>query len=250
MKKVVLIFFLLIIITISSGYSFLKISANGGEDSYFNANLREDFAKIPLARKALGLHYDGDAKGDYLGNNYEEVEIAVSLMENNYINDKIFIGLSEKIENITGKKTNYRHIKIDDFEENSTLEGLREKLRKMRYSSNKAVVYLFVVNGLENEKEQIGSTLMEDGLVYFQNTTMLNANKEDSESFDEDFIKYSISTLLHEFGHQIGLDHNEEKGCLMNPKTEFTNMRNRKVIDDFCDSEKEKILKIKSLYQQ
>jgi predicted Zn-dependent protease len=58
----------------------------------------------------------------------------------------------------------------------------------------------------------------------------------------DNFDSQIVSLLLHEFGHQLGLDHNSTQGCLMNAQTEFSDRgKLLEEIDDFCDHEKNQI---------
>lgn len=244
MKKFLITIILFTIIILSFGYSYLKVTAFGSEENYFNRELREKFASSKFLRKVIGLHYDGDAKEDYLGKTYDEIEIAFFTMGNLQISQEALEIFGDKVEEVTGKKVNIVFKKRSIFKDFSNLENLSNDLSKIRYSSDKAVLYVFIENNLEGEASRIGTTLMEDGIVFFQGG-LLNKTIDGGE---KNLSQYMAYTFLHEFGHQIGLDHNENDGCLMNSVTEYGYVEKEDIVNDFCDIEKDEIAKIKKLY--
>lgn len=240
MKKFFIISLLLILIVVSFGYSFLKISANGDEYSYFNTNLRKDFSKNLFLRNLFGLHLDGDGKSDYLGNKYKKIVVAVFAMDKYGADKDSLDQFTQKVEKITGKPTSYEFIKTDiPFLNYSEISALREYLAEKRYKNKKdeAVISLMVVSQLKDSENQIGSTLGENGIILFQGTLdkyMVNEN--------DDVASNTSAVLLHEFGHQLGLGHNDNFGCLMNESTEFVEGDgSSNIIVDFCDLERNEI---------
>jgi hypothetical protein len=243
MKKFLIILFLLIIIAGSASYIFLKTSAQDLEKNYFNDNLRYIFARYPMFREILGLHFDGDAKSDFLGTRYKNIIIRVIPMNGLYINNETIAALAEKIQKITGKTTLYVPSQNVPFSTTSTAEELQKNMLSNSYpvTSRDVVLYLLIANQKSESEDQTGSTLRENGIVLFTGTLMKFA----SGSKDINIEKYQVGILLHEFGHQIGLPHNDLPGCLMNDKTEVgAGAKTSEILDDFCDFEKEQISKM------
>lgn len=247
MKKFFATFLLLIVIFLCGSFVYLKFAANGSENNYFNANLREKFARYPVLRKIIGLHYDGDGKYDYLGPKYGEIAIKVVSMKGVYVSNEILRELSLKIERITNKKTSYQYLADDfPFSQVSTLESIQSQFKKQNYSISKDKADLFlIIAGRNTDENRIGSTLKENSIVLFENS-LLDATRNDALKDNVDLLEgYATSTLLHEFGHQIGLNHNEYTGCLMNEKAEFSNLpQYADIISDFCEYEKEEVGKM------
>jgi len=247
MGKKITIIFLLIIITFSGIFIFLKSSANGSENNAFNTNWRYKFARYKIFRKTLGLHYDGDARGDYLGKTSSAITLKIILMDGLYIDQDMLGILAKKIQEITGKPTliSYATRKIP-FSQQSNLNDLDKVLQEARdYESglDRSIIFLVIANQNSAAPQNIGSTLQEDGLVLFEGD--LNKNYAQNGNI-EAYQQYAVSVLMHEFGHQLGLPHNEEVGCLMNKELEIDARESgEKVVTDFCEREKEDIKNMK-----
>ncbi len=239
-KKVITIIILIFIITVTSSYIFFKIEAQSLEGNYFNNNLRVSLGRYPVMRRVLGLHFDGDAKADYLGPRYGSIAIRVISMKGLSIDSGILKSLSEKIQKTTGKPTRYVLWDMEmPFAASSSVEDLRAYLKRETFSgSSKGVsLYLMVANELEGQSDQIGSTVQENGIALFD-SSLLKYEHSDGEIFDQ----FAIGVLLHEFGHQIGLAHNDYPGCLMNPSIEFSDSnRVSEIVDDFCQEERQEM---------
>ncbi|TSD01921.1 MAG: hypothetical protein Athens071425_236 [Parcubacteria group bacterium Athens0714_25] len=240
MKKFLLVFVLLVIIILSSGYSLMKISAHGSENNYFNRRIRIQISQYPMMRKILSLHYDGDARADYLGKKNDSILVKVIPMEGLYISDKIMEDFVSKIQETIEKPTHYQYSGEQlEYRQFSDFKDLSFQLDDVRRGdvSREAVLYLFIANNRQDDPNQIGSTLQENGIVLFEGDLLANSGGK-----MEMFSRNIVGTLMHEFGHQIGLRHNEYFDCLMNPVQEFDGREKlNDVTVDFCDWEKNAI---------
>ena len=243
MKKIITTFLLLIIL-VSASFIYLKTAAQENKNNFFNDNLRYRFARYPLLRNILGLHYDGDAKYDYLGPETKNITIRIIPMEGMSVSDETVKVFFQNVQVITGKTAKYVNYPPIAFHSTSNLPDLRKQLIENNYSSpdQEAVIYLIIAGQKENDTDQLGSTLQENGIVVFQNTLMDHMRMDTPQNVE----KYEAALMLHEFGHQIGLDHNPIPGCLMNEQTEFMDIgRIAEMKNDFCDVEKEQIRNMK-----
>lgn len=237
MKKILLIFSLLIIIILSFGFSLAKISAHGSESNYFNRKVRLQISRYPLMRKILSLHYDGDARADYLGEKNSLILVKVIPMNGLYISDEIMEGFVAKIQEVTKKPTHYQYSGEQfAYQQFSDFKDLSSRFDDIKRGDTlqESVLYFFIANRKQDDANQIGSTLQENGIVLFEGGLFDNSGKK-----IEMFSKNIVGILMHEFGHQIGLRHNDFSGCLMNPVQEFNGREKLKdVVVDFCDWEK------------
>ena len=257
MKKTLIIIVLLILIIVSFAFVFLKMSSRGSEFSFFNQNLRYRFGEYQILRQIFALHNDGDARLAYLGAKHQKILIEVDQMigldRNLEITDNLLQKLAEKIKNITGKETSFKYSNITiPYSPAATAEELRkieEEYRNHDETNKEAVVYLLLAIQEGTDLDKLGSTLGEEGIILFQKTFKDSMLKTDARS--DTYDNFILSTLLHEFGHQIGLPHNIYPDCLMNAQTEFSNqIRPDRIINDFCDYEKEEIKKTLAAYQK
>ncbi|MCL5435701.1 MAG: hypothetical protein M1275_01310 [Patescibacteria group bacterium] len=251
MKNKLIIFGLLIIIVATFGFIGLKLSAAGPDDNYFNQHLRSDFASHPFLRQILGLHYDGDAVVDYLGSRYDGIAISVAVEAGITLAPNVLQDFADKITQVTGKKTSYSVspalIPTTDVASKSPVE-LESSFRKLHSSGRTAALYVLLLGTDPEDSKLLGSTLQEDAIVLY-----IGALKDFASRFPKTLPNYEFSTLLHEFGHQLGLPHNDLDNCLMNERAEhaesFIELPSD-VIVDFCPQEYSELQTIKSYYNR
>lgn len=230
--------FILLILFIISIFSFviLRSWSLGSEDNFFNSRLRPRLSRSPFLRKILSLRYDGDARRDYLDSGYERIELEIDAMEGEELPAEGVETVVRVIERVTGKPVEVRYsdnsipyrIGLTDDELKAIVDGNR------RQSKNHAYLYLLLASSRDRQAENIGTTYGEDGIVIY-----MDALKSFVSRNPELLPEYFASTVLHEFGHQIGLGHNREAGCLMNPEVEggLSGETRSEVVVDFCESE-------------
>lgn len=240
MKRVLTISVLVIIIVLSFGFVILKVLAAGNDQSSFNRKIRPMLAAQPGLRQILSLHYDGDGRADYLGKRYKKILIEVDLATATTIRLAALDLLKTRIEEVTGKETTYI---ISDREMPYYRELSKEKIVKLalkyrnyHQTRDTATLYLMSLPKFTEQPTRLGMTHQEYGIVLFG-----EALADFTEDSPNTLINYEVSTALHEFGHQLGLPHNQEPGCLMNERAEIAHgaLENPEdVITDFCEYEK------------
>ncbi|MDP4001209.1 MAG: hypothetical protein Q8P83_03135 [bacterium] len=240
MKNIIVGLILIIIIILSLGFVTLKSLAQGSEDNFFNQEFRSQASKSALVRKILGLHYDGDASHDYLGDTKTKIIIEIDLMEGIDVPVVALDQLKQKIQEVTKKETIYlisdRNIPYKAALTDDDVNLLEESYRDFNASDDTAFLYALIVTRF-NDETTIGSTHKEFGLVLYQ-----DALGDVISPSDGAFGLYQSSTLLHEFGHQLGLNHNQISGCLMNEAVEIGyRVLDSQVVNDFCEIEKKLI---------
>jgi predicted Zn-dependent protease len=193
-----------------------------------------------MMRNILGLHFDGDARAGYLSDKYPRIEIKVIAMDGMNLDASIMDGFTAKISRATGKLADYTYLpEMMPYEDSSSLEDFRNIIvsqRAIDRSSGQAVIYLILANKNKENGNSVGSTFMEDAIVLFQSMIAQNYDRNgDIEIYD----KYVGGVLLHEFGHQLGLDHNNYPGCIMNKEVELGGWSTSSdIVTDFCGQEK------------
>jgi predicted Zn-dependent protease len=250
MKKFFLTTGLLLVIIASFSFMALKLSA-AQADSFFNRHLREGFAKHPLARSVFGLQFDGDAKYDYLGNRSHKVVIEVDSMEGLSFDFEVLERFRQKTSEITGKPAVI--VVSDDLiplalsSDDREISVIVKKHKDYKAAKRQAVVHLLLLNQYRQRPTLLGSTHNSESLVLFQ--SVLDEYALIKPSFKNIF---AYTTLLHEFGHQLGLDHNDSAGCLMAEQAEEPVDwlgRTSDIADDFCGYELALIESIKNSFK-
>lgn len=221
MKNKVLASFLLVIIILSFGFSALRLLAQGSEDNFFNREYRQKFAEYKFLRKIFALNHYGDAKSDYLDPEMKEIVFTIDQQVGTAPHEGVIALVKTRIANFLGKEVLF-------------IAGKQFKPNK-----NQVVVKLMILKTDPEYPDTLGSTKGSDTiLVYYE--ALLNFTRVSPETLDV----YTASTILHEFAHLLGLEHNNEKDCLMNEHTEpdhIAKPNRNEIITDFCDYEKDLI---------
>ncbi len=224
MKKLATVL-LVILILLGALTSIFALGASGDEHNWFNTTWRPRFARVASLRSLFNLHDDGDAKSEYLGKQKQYIAIIIKPYVDPWFSDGVWKEFSKKVTEITGKQVEL--LTDTDIP-----------------TSNDAPVYIYLESVNEENALTLGKTYNENGIILYKQglESFSNGTPETKEA-------YIMSTLLHEFGHQLGLVHNEEPGCLMNSHAETggnAKLVTSEVITNFCAEEIEQISKIKS----
>ncbi|MGE5392568.1 MAG: matrixin family metalloprotease [Candidatus Saccharibacteria bacterium] len=218
MQKRLAILVLSLFVIVLFAFIILRSASLGPEDNYFNARLRPVLASWPFSRKILALHYDGDARSDFLGKRYAGIQLEIDVMSGEELPQQGLDQAVKAIETVTGKPVSVRYsdnrIPYQGALTDAGVAGLA-KANRYAHDPDSAFLYLLLASSRDSEVSNIGETQGEDGIIIFMDSlkSFLSRNPDLLPA-------YFSSTMLHEFGHQLGLPHNSEPGCLMNPEVE------------------------------
>jgi len=208
-------FVLIIIILIFGIFIFLKIQILGDRSSSFNRNYRHKLGQFQWARSLLGMHDYGDARDWYLkGQNSIIVEVVSA--EGLEIDEQGLNNFISDIKTYTGRNaTLFKNEQISrgalSDAELATVVALH---RKQTISGLPNLFIIYAEDYLHSGTE-LAKTYNEYGIVMSDKRL-----KEVTSGYPGSVSEYVQSTLLHEFGHQLGLEHNNEPKCIMNEKVE------------------------------
>ena len=238
MRRILIVVLLLAVIAASVGFIILKTQSLSDDQNFFNRNFRSKFAANEFWRAIFGLQSSGDARADYLGSRYKKVLIEVDIMQGLSAQISGLDALKDKIQKITGKPTDYiisdRAVRYYRDLDTELIDDLVDQYQIRETSGDTALIYLLYASRSQEDAGFLGLTHREYGIVLFEETL-----KEFSREDPGILANYEVSTALHEFGHQLGLDHNDRPGCLMNEEVEIGRFweRPEDVILDFCEFE-------------
>ena len=211
MKKI----FLILIIAASGAFIYLKIQTLTDDSSAFNQTTRYELGKRGWVRTILGLHKDGDARLEYLqGTTPLIVEVVQS--KSAALPDEALSNFVAKVSEYTGRNVIVYNVDTIDNAK-VTMEKIPEIVENNRRHLVLGEPNLFIIfaEDFDGEDSEVARTVEEYGMI-------LSSSKlrELTSAFSPAFPQYVESTLLHEFGHQIGLPHNERPECIMNSSVE------------------------------
>ena len=155
MKKLITILLLLLIIAVSFLFILAKIQAQGSEQNYFNSKWRAQAAAVPFFRQIFGLHWDGDARADYLGDKYEKIFVEVDLADGQTVELAALDLLKEKMSAATGKPVSY------------LISDRTAPRRNYRNESDTAAVYLRILDRDPESPDTLGKTFEEYGIILY-----------------------------------------------------------------------------------
>lgn len=247
MKKPFVVTSLLVTIVALFGFISLKLAANGPDGNYFNQNLRPSFARYPFFRQVLGLHYDGDARADYLGLGFDKIVVVAKAEAGVAADNEVLRRFAARVAEISGKPASFQVdpslISQKEATEKSPAE-LFDRFQKSYSGGKTAIIYVLYLKAAGEEPDLLGSTLEEDGIILYKGA-LADFTKPNPATLPA----YEFSTLLHEFGHQLGLTHNSFDNCLMNERAErqgtFIELPGDVVVN-FCPREQAQLLDIRA----
>ncbi|MEK7519023.1 MAG: matrixin family metalloprotease [Patescibacteria group bacterium] len=205
---------LLVVIIVAFSFSILRYQANNGQqDTWFNTHWRVRAAEHPLVRWVFGLHQAGDGKADYLYPvRTEGFPVRIFLDPAVVIpNGSIDAALPEMVKLLGSggfdMGTPLQLTSTKDVYTNADFRSLAAQASKM--DSIQTPIDIFILTKDSVSASQLGSTVREHGIVVFMGSIQELTSEPNAQA------ALVTSTILHEFGHQVGLDHMDNPTCIM-----------------------------------
>lgn len=208
-------FFLLVIILFSGIFVYLKMQSLGDENSSFNQTTRYRLGKFGFFRTTLGLHKDGDSRAEYL---LKDTSIIIEVVQPSgaKLSDGAMDAFAKKVSEYTGRNT--RVVNTDTIAAGYLNEGQLAGIvrgNRRHFDGGSSNLFVMYVDDFPGSDKNVAKTYQDYGMV-ISHDRLVNLVREYPSSLPD----YQLSTLLHEFGHQIGMDHNTTNGCIMNEAVE------------------------------
>lgn len=250
MKKVSIALLILFIICIFSFAAIRYFANEKSQDNWFNDHWRPALARYPLARTVFNLHWDGDARANYLlSKPFSKLLLVIDREENCQLSPAVLDQVQTKINaaiqkpsGVTSRESRV-FVAMEDSMSNQQIHQVADRYRISRLAKDTAVLYVLCLGSYASAPSNIGLTVNEDGLAIFWSTISQLSNNNPSVR-DE----YIVSTILHEFGHQLGLNHVQDPGCIMSSAVESPGSVaafRLPSVTDYCPAERAMIDQIK-----
>ena len=246
-KKVLLILFILLCVV----FVFLKLELIGNPSSKFNQTTRFQLARNGWLRTIFSLHNAGDNRANYLLNTDPlVVEWAKPVEEN--IDPAVLQNFANTVSKRVGRPVQLEQDgAIDDGTLNlNDLKSLQ--LQSQTQTTNVSSDVLLVIFANDYSPRQSGELSTTDGdSTEVISLTAMRQFLGNLSGYNMD--NYLLSSMLHEFGHEIGLPYNSESDCIMDEHAgqngQPVELYGQKDPQDYCPMEIDQINSIKQSLQ-
>lgn len=219
------------IIVASAVFSFVKIQSLGDETSHFNQTTRYDLGRYALLRSIFGLHKDGDARKAFI---FGTSPLTIEIMEarDAELDAEALETFVEHVERYTGRSVHViRGARVAAGPLSATdIATIAHRYRAPLFGETRLLVVY--ADDFESDGEEVGQTIEEFGMVLSH--SRIHAL---TERFGRTTSSYISSTMLHEFGHQLGLGHIHDSACVMNDYVESPRSNRSATPSEFCRTE-------------
>jgi len=232
-------FLLLVVILFASIFVYLKVQSLGDEKSSFNQTTRYRLGKFGFLRTTLGLHKDGDSRAEYL---LKDTSIIIEVVQSSgsKLSDIVLDEFAKKVSEYTGRNT--RIVNTDTIASGYVNEGQLSgivRANRRHFDGGSSNLFVMYVDDFPGSDSNLAKTYQDFGIVV-SHDRLANLVRQ----YPNSLPNYQLSTLLHEFGHQIGMDHNSKNGCVMNDVVESPSggvFYGDSILTSFCSEEVDQI---------
>jgi hypothetical protein len=207
-------------------------------------SLKDKVIKFPKLVSLLNLNEPGDARFVYLDPERKQINVNIYLVNKALPDERINTWISEIVSETVGKKTIISDLEDINYENKGMLSNNDlNNIRKMIVSEGRAAsdLNLVYVSLYAEKPTSVGLVLHRDMIFLFRDAF---ANLTEKGYINDVLEK---TTLMHEWGHLLGVDHIDDDRCIMSEIVEvFDNPPIGKSLPKkYCWEELEDIRKIK-----
>jgi hypothetical protein len=191
----------------------------GGSENPINKELRESFLKSTLTRGVLALNDPGDHKFMYTSPASAGITIEVDLQPGIVPHPNLKSWLEGMLKETVGKHADVRIEYDNNIPPQASftyteLLSLAKKTRDPLLAAQANYLHIIYLSSSANEPTNVGMVLTATDMFIFKHVI--------NELSQMDSIRARIehSTIKHEWGHLLGLDHLDLDNCIMSPRVE------------------------------
>ncbi len=238
--------FLLLLIIAIGVFIYLKVQVMGDPNSKFNQTTRYSLARHSFLRTILGLHNAGDARSTFLSGT-DPLAIVWFKPQTDEVDEGVLKKFVELVSHYTGRQVQLFGPGALDEGKFSLSNSSKLEVKNVQFvpPGTDTLLLVFAADYEPRLDQELSTTVGENEIALSLNSHLKFVNSDDYL-----LKKYLLSSLLHEFGHEIGLAHNTDPSCIMSTHAGFENKPLETVgqqdPQDYCSQEKIEIGKIQA----
>jgi predicted Zn-dependent protease len=217
MKRVIktvlaLVLVVSVLLTFSTIY-LVKFS----DTSFVGEILKEYIIKKPQLVSLFNLQKPGDGRFSYLSKGNKKLGADIYLLDSIVADDDINEWINDMILETTGRQTTLSVNSLDEIEQKDEYsdDDLNQIIKLISENDSNGVLNIVYLLSYKPEPEYLGITVNKNTIFIFK-SGFQNLNEKESV-----LRKLEQSTIMHEWGHLLGLKHLKKEECIMSEKVHF-----------------------------
>ena len=210
-KLVLATFLILIIICIPISIYLVRFNNN----SFIGRNIKKQVINDPGLVRILNLNEPGDGRYIYLDSAVPSVSVSIYSIDAKPYDERVKLWMGDIMHSTVNKEIgeifegdiNYGKTEL------LTNENL-EEIYKLVKSTSKSDVYIIFTGSYAEKPSSVGLVIQRDAIFIFNDAIELLSER----GYVKDLLEKT--TIMHEWGHLLGLEHINYSNCIMNEMAE------------------------------
>lgn len=215
--KFFLTFFEILLVIALIVFIGLIVLVKFNNKTVFGQIVKREVLHFPALVNLIGLNEPGDNKALYLLGDDSEIKVHIYYSENLAPDKKADLWIQAMISQTTDKKVNVERKNLDSelvANETGDTELTRLRSNLVPRFSGTPDLYIVYLAKYKEMPTSVGVVLHRDTIFIFKSTL---------DSLTENILerqKLEQSTLMHEWGHVLGLEHTSNPKCIMSERVD------------------------------
>lgn len=238
LKNIFLVSLILIVAAIPVFIYFIKFN----NTSFIGKTLKERVLRSQGLITFLNLNEPGDARYYYSDPNTENILVKVVSVNYEKANESVDAWLKEIISQTLGKNAVVGMLQNIGYPKTKFLTNADlNEIRKDSILLGTADLYLIYAGSYAEKETSVGVVIHRDTIFIFRDA--IEALSE--RGYVKDVLEKT--TIMHEWGHLLGLNHFESEDCIMNEMVEVYDRfpLGKGIPTDYCREELQEIKRIR-----
>lgn len=242
------LFIELLILIILSTYLILFYSFHWADpENTINVELRPIINRQKITKNLFKLNRVGDNVFTYTNPQHKQITVEVDYQSDITLTPELDLWINNMINNTLGKKV---EVIIDDKNQLTPKPSYTDQelfhltSSQSHYKSTTPYLHIIYLSNSSEVPTNAGRVVNQDTIFMFANVLNSLSNKDDIN------LMLEQSTLMHEYGHLLGIKHIDQENCIMSELVEVygsSRYQGGNIPTEFCP---ETLYQLKKLTQQ